>query len=56
MDAYNHPSLYNGLYYSTEAAHGDWVLEAFHQTLDDPSRTAIICIDIDFDYDGQLIG
>ena len=54
MDAYNHPSLYNGLYYSTEAAHGDWVLEAFHQTLDDPSRTAIICIDIDFDYDGAI--
>ena len=27
--------------------HGDWVVEAIAQTLDDPSRTELICIDLD---------
>ena len=27
--------------------HGDWVVEALHQTLDDPSRTELVCIDVD---------
>ena len=27
--------------------HGDWVVEAIHQTLESPERTALVCIDVD---------
>lgn len=30
-----------------EVAHGDWVVEAICQTLVDPSKTEILCIDVD---------
>ena len=31
-------------------AHGDWVVEAINQTLDTPSKTEILCIDLDPPY------
>ena len=34
--------------------HGDWVVEAICQTLIDPSKTEILCIDVDSYSDGRL--
>ena len=34
--------------------HGDWVVEAICQTLIDPSKTEIVCIDVDAYSDGRL--
>ena len=31
----------------TLPAHGDWVVEAINQTLDEPNKTEILCIDLD---------
>ena len=31
----------------TTVNHGDWVVEAICQTLDDPSKTQLLCIDVD---------
>ena len=36
------------------AAHGDWVVEAICQTLENPSDTEILCIDVDFTNNGSF--
>ena len=38
----------------TQVLHGDWVVEAICKTLDDPSMTQILCIDVDGLPDGSL--
>ncbi len=57
--SYTDPYGYTGQYYQfyefhrvdqtdeSTPNHGDWVVEAIHQTLDDPSRTELVCIDVD---------